>query len=55
MLVEFGSDAHVIPLNAASNWLHVGLGAVMTLLAVTLAGQHDPTKRRARIRRPATR
>ncbi|ABM15539.1 MULTISPECIES: DUF4383 domain-containing protein [Mycolicibacterium] len=55
VLVEFGSDAHVIPLNAASNWLHVGLGAVMTLLAVTLAGQHDPTKRRARIRRPATR
>ncbi|QZT61869.1 DUF4383 domain-containing protein [Mycolicibacterium austroafricanum] len=55
VLVEFGSDAHVIPLNAASNWLHLGLGAVMTLLAVTLAGQHDPTKRRARIRRPATR
>ena len=55
VLVEFGSDAHVIPLNAASNWLHLGLGAVMALLAVTLAGQHDPTKRRARIRRPATR
>ncbi|WP_460356491.1 DUF4383 domain-containing protein [Mycobacterium sp. ZZG] len=51
--VEVGSDAHVIPLNAASNWLHLGLGSVMVLLAVTLAGQHDPTKRRARLRRPA--
>lgn len=51
--VEVGSDARVIPLNAASNWLHLGLGSVMLLLAVTLAGQHDPTKRRARLRRPA--
>ncbi|PRC48823.1 DUF4383 domain-containing protein, partial [Mycobacterium sp. ITM-2017-0098] len=54
VLVEFGSDAHVIPLNAATNWLHLGLGAVMALLAVTLAGQHDPTKRRPRIRRAAS-
>ncbi len=51
--VEVSSNARVIPLNAAANWLHLGLGAVMALLAVTLAGQHDPTKRRARIRRPA--
>jgi hypothetical protein len=55
VLVEYGSDAHVIPLNTATNWLHVILGAVMVLLAVTLAGQHDPTKRRPRIRRAATR
>lgn len=54
VLVEFGSDAHVIPLNAAANWLHLGLGVVMALLAVTLAGQHDPTKRRPRMRRAAT-
>jgi Domain of unknown function (DUF4383) len=54
VLVEFGSDAHVIPLNSATNWLHLGLGTVMALLAVTLAGQHDPTKRRPRIRRAAS-
>ncbi|VEG57477.1 Uncharacterised protein [Mycolicibacterium aurum] len=54
VLVEFGSDAHVIPLNSATNWLHLGLGAVMALLAVTLAGQHDPTKRRPRMRRAAS-
>ncbi|KWX65584.1 DUF4383 domain-containing protein [Mycobacterium sp. NAZ190054] len=52
--VEVGSNARVIPLNGATNWLHLGLGTVMALLAVTLAGQHDPTKRRARLRRPAT-
>ena len=54
VLVEFGSDAHVIPLNTAANWLHLGLGAVMALLAVTLGGQHDPTKRRPRLRRAAS-
>ena len=54
ILVEFGSNAHVIPLNTATNWLHLGLGAVMALLAVTLGGQHDPTKRRPRLRRAAS-
>lgn len=53
VLVEYGSDAHVVPLNHADNWLHLGLGFVMVLLAVTLAGQHDPTKRRRRIRSAA--
>jgi hypothetical protein len=50
VLVDHGSDAHVLPLNAANNWLHMALGVVMVLLAVTLAGQHDPTKRRPRLR-----
>lgn len=54
LLVEHGSNAHVIPLNGADNWLHAGIGAVMLLLAVTLAGQHDPTKRRSRARRAAS-
>jgi hypothetical protein len=54
VFVDFGSDAHVIPLNSATNWLHLGLGAVMVLLAVTLAGQHDPTKRRPKFRRAAS-
>ncbi|GAB3240071.1 DUF4383 domain-containing protein [Mycolicibacterium hippocampi] len=49
-LVEQGSRGHVLPLNGADQWLHLGLGAVMVLLAVTLAGQHDPTKRRSRMR-----
>ncbi len=31
-------------------WLHIGLAVVMVLLAVTLAGQHDPTKQHKRIR-----
>lgn len=50
LFVERGSNAHVLPLNQADNWLHMGLGAVMVLLAITLAGQHDPTKRRSRLR-----
>lgn len=54
LLVERGSEAHVLPLNGADNWLHAGLGGVMVLLAVTLAGQHDPTKRRPRMRRAAS-
>jgi hypothetical protein len=54
LLVERGSNAHVVPLNSADNWLHGTLGAVMVLLAVTLAGQHDPTKRRPRMRRAAS-
>jgi preprotein translocase subunit Sss1 len=33
-----------------NDWLHFGLGLVMVLLGLTLAGQHDPTKRRGRIR-----
>ena len=54
MFVDFGSDAHVIPLNSATNLLYLGLGVVSMLLAVTLGGQHDPTKRRPRIRRAAS-
>ncbi|BBX20516.1 membrane protein [Mycolicibacterium duvalii] len=52
--VDYGR--HVLPLNSAANWLHVVAGAVMVLLAVTLAGQHDPTRRRhLRVRRAAAR
>ena len=55
LLTEGGSDARVLPLNGADDWLLGGLGAVMLLLAVTLAGQHDPTKRRQRrVHRRAT-
>jgi hypothetical protein len=45
-----GGIAGVFPLNGADNWLHVTLGAVMLILALTLAAQHDPTKPRSRSR-----
>lgn len=50
VLVERGSSAHVLPFNNATQWLNLGLGAVMLLLALTLAGQHDPTKHRSPMR-----
>ena len=50
LLIDHGSPANVVPVNNADNWLHFGLGVGMLLLAATLAGQHDPTKRRAKAR-----
>ncbi len=46
--VDHDSAANVVPVNNADNWLHFGLAIGMVLLGVTLAGQHDPTKRRAK-------
>jgi hypothetical protein len=34
----------------AFDWMWFAFGVVMIILGVTLAGQHDPTKRRKRIR-----
>ena len=48
--IDHGSSANLIPVNSADNWLHFGLGVGMLLLGLTLAGQHDPTKRRTRVR-----
>ncbi len=48
LLIDHGSPANFVPVNNADNWLHLGLGALMLLLAGTLAGQRDPTKRRSR-------
>ena len=50
LLIDHASPANFVPLNSADNWLHFGLGVGMLLLGVTLAGQHDPTKRRVRAR-----
>jgi Domain of unknown function (DUF4383) len=50
LLIDHGSPANFVPLNNADNWLHFGLGVGMVLLGLTLAGQHDPTKRRAKVR-----
>ncbi|RDH76190.1 DUF4383 domain-containing protein [Mycolicibacterium moriokaense] len=48
-LIDLGSAANVVSVNNADNWLHFTLGVVMLLLGVTLAGQHDPTKRRPKV------
>jgi len=53
LLMDQGSALNIMPLNNADNWLHFGLGVGMLLLGVTLAGQHDPTrrpKRRTKVR-----
>ncbi|AYY14557.1 DUF4383 domain-containing protein [Actinobacteria bacterium YIM 96077] len=34
MLVERGSDADIVPLDEASNWLHLGLAIAMVLLGL---------------------
>lgn len=53
LLMNQASALNIMPLNDADNWLHFGLGVVMLLLGVTLAGQRDPTrrpKRRSKVR-----
>jgi Domain of unknown function (DUF4383) len=50
LFIQHDSPANIVPVNGADNWLHFGLGVGMVLLGLTLAGQHDPTKRRAKIR-----
>jgi hypothetical protein len=50
LVIDHGSSANFMPVNSADNWLHFGLGAGMVFLGLTLAGQHDPTKRRTRVR-----
>jgi hypothetical protein len=50
LFIDRGSPANVVPLNNADNWLHFGLGVAMVVLGLTLAGQHDPTKRRTKVR-----
>lgn len=44
LLMDRASEANVVPLNNADNWLHFGLGVVMIILGLTLAATHDPTK-----------
>lgn len=53
VLIDHGSRANFVPLNNADNWLHLGLGAGMLLLGLTLSGRRDPTKPRVRRRAPA--
>jgi hypothetical protein len=52
LMMDRDSSLNIMPVNDADNWLHFGLGMGMVVLALTLAGQHDPTKRpkrRARV------
>jgi Domain of unknown function (DUF4383) len=44
-------SANLLPVNGPDNWLHFGVGVGMVLLGITLAGQRDPTKRRAKTSR----
>lgn len=43
ILVHHESPANLLPVNNADNWLHLGLGASMVILALTLAGARVPT------------
>ena len=54
LLMDQGSALNILMLNRADNWLHFGLGVGLILLALTLAGQHDPTKRPKRRERVRT-
>ncbi|KUI20181.1 hypothetical protein AU193_16640 [Mycobacterium sp. GA-1285] len=49
-LVYFALFAYGYAVGNAFDWMWFGLGVVMSILGLTLAGQHDPTKRRRTIR-----
>ena len=43
LLLDPHSVANFLPINSADNWLHLGIGTTMTVLALTLAGARAPT------------
>lgn len=43
LLGDPSGPRNVLPLNNADNWLHFGVGVVMVLFGVTLAGARVPT------------
>ncbi|CAN5598914.1 hypothetical protein BH09ACT8_BH09ACT8_38070 [soil metagenome] len=43
LLMDPHSAANFLPVNDADNWLHLGIGITMTVLALTLAGARAPT------------
>lgn len=49
-VVYFALCAYGMVVAHAFDWMWFSLGVVMLILGLTLAGQHDPTKRRRRIR-----
>lgn len=52
LLIDHESVANMLPVNNADNWLHLGLGVTMVLLAVTLAGARVPTGARGEVLLP---
>ena len=42
-MVSPNSTANALPVNNADNWLHLGVGVTMVVLALTLAGAREPT------------
>jgi hypothetical protein len=49
LLIDLNGPANVLPVNNAGNWLHLGLGATMVILALTLAGARVPTGARGEV------
>jgi Domain of unknown function (DUF4383) len=49
LLLDPASAANVLPTNNADNWLHLGIGVTMTVLALTLAGTRVPTGARGEV------
>lgn len=43
LVVNPNGAANIFPVNNADNWLHLGLGVTMVVLALTLAGAKMPT------------
>jgi hypothetical protein len=43
LLINLNSPANLLPVNNADNWLHLGIGVTMVVLALTLAGARVPT------------
>lgn len=43
MVIDLMSDANFVPVNAADNWLHIGLGAGMVILGLALSPRSTAT------------
>jgi hypothetical protein len=52
LFLHRGDPANVLPLNNSDNWLHLGIGVTMILLALTLAGAKVPTGARGEVLLP---
>ena len=49
LLIDLDSPANFLPINNADNWFHLGLGATMVILGLTLAGCKVPTGARGEV------
>ncbi|AQA03891.1 hypothetical protein BVC93_17285 [Mycobacterium sp. MS1601] len=43
LTIDLSGPANVLPVDTADNWLNLGLGATMVIMALTLAGTRVPT------------